>query len=166
MSPEALSCEWRTEAGALLAERRAIAALSLLAMGSMGLIALYQTGSIKGLPDPPLPGFNANAVHGSREAYALFALPDAVLGLGSYAVTLALATAGGKDRVRTQPWLPLALAGKVGFDIAQAGRLLATEVVKQRVLSLWSLIAVGATVAAGPRVIPEARAAAGRLLRA
>jgi hypothetical protein len=166
MTPEALSCEWRTETGPLLAERRAIAGLSLLAMGAMGFIALYQTGIIKGLPDPPLPGFNANAVHGSREAYALFALPDAVLGLGSYALTLALATAGGKDRVSVQPWLPLALAAKVGFDIAQAGRLLATEVVRQRVLSLWSLIAVGTTVAAGQRAIPEARAAARRLLLA
>jgi hypothetical protein len=153
------------DAGAALAERRAIAGLSLLAMASMGYVALYQLGIIKGLPDPPLPGFDANAVHTSREAYALFALPDAVLGMGSYAVTLALATAGGKDRARTQSWLPLAMAVKIAFDIAQAGRLLRREVLHQRVLSLWSLIAVGATVATGPRAVPEVRAAARYVLR-
>jgi hypothetical protein len=166
VTPEVLSYQWRTDTGPLLAERRVIAGLSLLAMSTMGLVALYQIGILKKLPDPPFPGFDANAVHSSREAYAQFALPDAVLGMGSYAVTLALTAAGGKDRVSVQPWLPLALAVKVAFDIIQAGRLLASEVVRQRVLSLWSLIAVGTTVAAGPHAIPEARAALRRLLGA
>jgi hypothetical protein len=166
MTPEALRDGWRMDAASPLAARRAIAGLSLLAMASLGGIALYQLGISKRLPDPPLPGFHAGAVHGSREAYALFALPDAILGLGSYAVTLALATAGDRDRARKQPWLPLTMTVKLAFDIAQAGRLLTREVTQQRALSCWSLIIVGATMAAGPRAIPEVRAAARYLLRA
>ena len=48
---------------------------------------VYQIGLIAHLPDPPLPGFDADKVHGSAKAYALFAVPDAAIGLTSYAVT-------------------------------------------------------------------------------
>ena len=57
----------------------------------MGFIFLYQLGLIKHLPEPPLPGFNADKVDASSEAYAYFATPDAVLGLTSYAITIGLA---------------------------------------------------------------------------
>lgn len=159
-----LSRELREGSGSFLPRRRGVAGLALAAMGGMGVIALYQVGIIRHLPDPPLPGFDADAVHSSPVAYALFAMPDAVLGLASYAATLALAAAGGRDRARTHPWLPLALAAKVAFDIAQAGRLTIDEVTEQRALSAWSLLATGATMATGPLVIPEARAAVRCLL--
>ncbi len=35
---------------------------------------------------------------------------DAFIGLGSYAATMGLAAMGAKDRAKTQPWIPLALA--------------------------------------------------------
>ena len=77
----------------------------------MGVTALYRLGIIQRLPDPPLPGFDANKVHGSGEAYGQLATPDAVLGLVSYAITLVLTTAGGENRLQTVPWLPTALGG-------------------------------------------------------
>jgi hypothetical protein len=90
--------------------------LSLAAIGSMGMIVLYQTGIIKHLPEPPLPGLDADTVDAAAQAYAYFMTPDGVLGLGNYAVTLGLAAMGGQNRARTHPWIPLALAAKVALD--------------------------------------------------
>ena len=165
MTPTELQRAWRAGTMSSLAMRRAIACRTLAAMGAMGVIALYQLGIIHRLPDPPLPGFDADKVHGSDVAYARLAMPDAALGLMSYAVTFALTAAGGQDRARTTPWLPLALGAKAAFDLAQAGRLLVLEVTRLRALSLWSLVAAGATASAVPLVAREARWAARHLLR-
>jgi hypothetical protein len=116
MKPEELSRELRGSRAGFMAQRRGIAALSMAAIGSMGLISLYQLGLIKHLPEPPLPFFDADKVDAAPEAYALFNTPDGVIGLGSYALTLGLAAIGRPDRAERQPWLSLALAAKVGFD--------------------------------------------------
>lgn len=159
LTPTELGQRLRHDDGPLLARRRAIAGLSLAAMGSLGVVALYQLGIIGHLPDPPLPGFDADKVHGSAKAYAMLATPDAVLGLSSYAVTLALAATGNPDRARSQPWLSLALAAKVACDLGLAGLLTWNEVTEQRALSAWSLLTSGATGATAALVVPEARAA-------
>ena len=125
----------------------------------MGLIALYQMGIIEHLPEPPLAGLNADKVDASAEAYAYFSTPDAVIGLGSYAVTMGLAAMGGQDRETKQPWIPLALAAKVLFDAAQAGKLTVDQWTKHRAFCFWCLLAAGATFATVPLAIPEARAA-------
>ena len=118
-----LSQELRCEAGDFLAQRRAVAGLGLVSAGIMGLIAFYQLGLLKHLPEPPLPKMSTDKVTASPEAYALLATPDAVLGLGSYAVTIGLAATGAKDRARSQPWIPLVLAAKTFGDTFQAARL-------------------------------------------
>ena len=41
----------------------------LAAAGSMGLIALYQMGIIRHLPEPPFPMLDADKVDASSEAY-------------------------------------------------------------------------------------------------
>ncbi len=162
MTPEELGLSLRHGAG--MARRRAMIGASLAALGSLGVIALYQLGLIAHLPDPPLPGFDADKVHGSAEAYAILSTPDAMLGLGSYAATAALAAMGAPDRATTRPWIPLALAAKVAFDLAQAGRLTLNEVTKQHALSAWSLLTTGATLTTAALVVPEARAAAQQLI--
>ena len=159
MTPEQRSQWLRQGSGAFLAGRRAAAGASLAAMGSLGLIALYQLGLIGHLPDPPLPGFDADMVHGSPEAYALLAAPDALLGLCSYAATALLAGMGGPDRATAQSWLPLALAAKVAFDLIQGARLTREELTEQRALSAWSLLVTGASGATALLILPEARAA-------
>ena len=98
-------------------------AASIAGMGSLGVIACYQMGLITYLPDPPLPGFDADKVHGSAKAYALLAVPDAAIGLTSYAGTTMLAAMGNPDRATTQPWIPLLSAGKVALDVAQVADL-------------------------------------------
>jgi uncharacterized membrane protein len=147
---------WRRGSGAALARRRAVAGLALLAAGSMGVIALYQLGLIEHLPDPPVPGLDSEAVAGSDEAYARLASPDAVLGLGSYAVTLGLAAIGDERRASRQPWLPLAMGAKVAFDAIQAGRLALGQWPRHRALCSWCLLAAAASFAALPLAAPEA----------
>ncbi len=159
MTPEALSDELRNGDGDDLRRRRGIVGLSLIAVGSMGLISLYQMGIIKHLPEPPLPRLDADKVDASPEAYSRFATPDGILGLGSYAMTMGFAAMGGKDRARTQPWIPLALAAKVAFDTSQGIRLTVDQATKQKAFCFWCLLSAVSTFATVPLVIPETRAA-------
>ena len=131
----------------------------------MGFIALYQLGLIRHLPDPPLPMMNADRVDGSAEAYERFRIPDAILGFGSYAVTMALAAMGGTRRARETPWIPLALAAKIAFDASNAGKLSVDQWTKHRAFCLWCLLAAAATFATVPLVIPEAVEAARTLTK-
>jgi uncharacterized membrane protein len=160
---EQLSRELRTGSSPDLRRRRGIVGLSLVASATMGLIALYQTGVIRHLPEPPLRGLDADKVNGSAQAYEMFAVPDAILGLGSYTATMGLAAMAGADRAKELPLIPLALAAKVAFDVANAARLTVDQWTKHRAFCLWCLIAASATFAMVPLVIPEAMTA-GRAL--
>jgi uncharacterized membrane protein len=159
----ALGRQLRQGTGPFLKERRVVAGLSLASIGSLALISLYQVGIIPHLPEPPLPFFNADKVNGSAEAYAKLETPDAILGIGSYAATMALAMMGGQGRSSERPWIPLALAGKVALDTALSAQLLVSEVTKQKALCFWCLLVSAATLGTVPMVIPEAKAALGRL---
>jgi len=164
MKPEALSRQLRQGSGPFLTRRRGIVGLSLVSINAMGLIALYQIGIIEHLPEPPIAGLDADKVDASAEAYAYFSTPDAFIGLGSYAVTMGLAAMGGKDRATQQPWIPVALAVKVIFDAAQAGKLTVDQWTKHRAFCFWCLLAASATFATVPLAMPEARVALDRLV--
>lgn len=155
-----LSRELRTANTPSLRRRRGIVGLSLIASGSMALIAAYQMGLIRHLPEPPLPMFDADKVDASAEAYERFSVPDAILGLGSYAATMALASMGGKDRAREMPLIPLALAAKVAFDVANAAKLSVDQWKRHRAFCFWCLLAAGATFAMAPLAVQEAVASA------
>jgi hypothetical protein len=145
--------------GRFLAHRRVAMALTVLGMTSLAVISLYQVGVLKHLPEPPLPGLDAEKVNGSAEAYEILNTPDAVLGLGSYAATLGLEALGGPDRARRIPWVPLALAAKCGLDAFQAARLTRKSWINFRAFSFYSLITVVATCLTLPVVLPEALSA-------
>jgi hypothetical protein len=134
-------------------------ALSLTAIGCMGLIAAYQIGFLKRLPDLPLPLMDAEKVDASEEAYAKLQTPDAFIGRGSYATTMGLAAMGGKDRANEQPWIPLALAAKATVDAAQAAKLTCDHWAKHKAFCVWCLVAASATFATVPLVMGEAAAA-------
>lgn len=154
-----LSRQLRGPPQRFLTQRRVIVGCSLVAIGAMGLISLYQMGLLKHLPEPAWPGLDADRVDGSPEAYKHFSTPDAVLGLGSYAATMALAEMGGTDRARRRPWIPLALAGKVLFDVGQMLRMLRDQWTKERAFCFWCLLSAVATFAGAPFVFGEAREA-------
>lgn len=159
MNPDALSRQLREGTSDVLGRRRGVVAWSLVGIAAMGPIVLYQMGLIKHLPEPPLPRFDADAVDASGEAYAILSMPDAVLGIGNYAVTMGLAAAGGADRATERPWLPIALAAKVGIDAAVAAKLTVDQWTKHRAFCFWCLIGAGASLASTPLVVAEAKAA-------
>jgi hypothetical protein len=132
MTPDELSQQLRLSKGTFLTLRRDTVGLELVAVGSMGLIALYQVGIIKHLPSPPLPLLDVDCVNASAEAYSRFSIPDGVLGLGNYTLTIGLAAMGGAHRAQKQPWIPLASACKVAFDAGQAIRLFIDQKTKYR----------------------------------
>ncbi|MGI8765750.1 MAG: vitamin K epoxide reductase family protein [Gemmatimonadaceae bacterium] len=139
--------------------RRKVVGLSLVAAAAMGLIAAYQTGIIKHLPEPPLPLLDADKVDASSEAYAKLSVPDGILGLGSYAVTMGLAAMGGSNRAKKAPWIPLALAAKVAADSVNAGKLTVDQWTKHRAFCSYCLLSAAVTFAMVPLVLPEARTA-------
>lgn len=160
VSPATLSRQLRHGRGPFVARRRAVVGLALLGAEAMQVIALYQTGIIRHLPEPPLPFLDADRIDASPEGYSRLSTPDGILGLGSYAATAALAAMGGAARSTTAPWIPLALTAKVGFDLAQAVRLSVTQWRDYHAFCGWCLLAAGTTVATVPLVAPEALAAA------
>ncbi len=125
-----LGRELREGTGDFLDGRRAGAVLAAVSMASLAVVALYQLGVLKRLPEPPIPGLDAEKVNGSTEAYQLLKTPDAVLGLGSYAATLGLVAMGGADRAQTQPWIPTRARGE-GWPGHAASRLADPEVLGQ-----------------------------------
>ncbi len=160
MNPTELSQQLRNASGDFLDQRRGIVIASLTAIGCMGLIALYQMGVIKHLPEPALPGLDADKVDASEEAYSHLQMGDAFIGLGSYAVTMGLAAMGSKERAKTQPWIPLALAAKTTADAAQAAKLTYDQFAKHKAACMWCLFAAAATFVSAALAIPEARVAA------
>jgi uncharacterized membrane protein len=163
-TPRELSRQLREGSGRYLPRRRAAVALSLVAAGAMGVIGLYQMGIIAHLPEPPLALFDADRIDASPEAFSRFSTPDAVLAVGNYAATAALAAMGGADRAREAPWIPLALAAKVAFDVSQAVRLGVQQWTGFRAFCFWCLTAAAASLATVPVIVPETRAAARHLL--
>lgn len=159
ITPAELSWQLRHSTALYMPQRRAIAGLSLTAIGAMGLIALHQLGILPRLPDLPFAPFETNRITTSDEAYARLQTPDGVLGLGNFAATLGLAAMGGPDRAAKQPWIPLALAAKTVFDVLLAGSMAIDEREEYHALCLWCLIAAGTTVASAALALPEARAA-------
>ena len=162
---EAVSDDLRRGAGELLARRRRIAGLSLASIGALGAVAAYQNGLLRHLPEPPLPGLDADAVDASGEAYQALKAPDAALGIASSAVTLVLAGMGDRHRATQRPWVPLALLGKVILDAAGGAFLTAEQASRHRRFCSWCLTAAAASVAMVPQAVPEARAAASALRR-
>jgi vitamin K epoxide reductase family protein len=160
-----LGREMREGVGGFLNRRRKGVGLCLAGIASLGVVTLYQTGILKHLPDPPLPGFNADKIHGSAQAYRMLALPDAVLAVGSYAVTLGLLAMSGAERAMEHPWVPVAAAGKAAIDCLLSAKLTADQATKLRALSIWSLIVAATTFATLPLAIPEARGAMRRLIQ-
>lgn len=160
-----LGRELRQDRRISLSKRRSMMGLCLTSMASLGVVALYQFGVLKRLPAPPLRGLDADKVNGSAQAYEHLSMPDAVLGLGSYSVTLGLVAMGGADRESSHPWIPVALGVKASLDSALSAKLTVDQARKYRAFSLWSLVAAGATFGMLPLVIPEARAALRRLIR-
>ncbi|MBV7700476.1 vitamin K epoxide reductase family protein [Streptomyces sp. TRM70350] len=156
---ETVSDDLRLKRGGFLSERRRVAALNLGASAAYGVVALYQFGLVKRLPEPPLPGLDAERVDAAGEAYALLRTPDAAIALASAGVTLALTGAGGHGRHRDRPWLVLAATGKILADAAAAAVLFTEQLTKHRAVCSWCAVAALCHATAVPPALREAHAA-------
>ncbi len=163
--PAQLSRELREESGGDLARRRWAIGLSFAGSAIGMIVGAYQTGMLKRLPDIlPGPLFNAEKVDASDYAYKRLQTPDGMLMSVTYGLTATLAAAGGKDRARDNPALPLAAAGKALYDLVTCLRLAREEWQENKALCSWCQIATGITAVTTALTLPEAGKAARTLL--
>jgi uncharacterized membrane protein len=140
--------------------KRKIGWLSALAIADFTVIALYQTGVIRHLPDPPWRVFDSDAISGSREAYPL-GVPDAALALVYHGVVWTLAGAGGSARSGRSPRLDVAL-GAAACAGAAAALAYLVEMTRMRRVCVYCLTAAGLELATFGWAVPGAWRGRGR----
>jgi hypothetical protein len=156
---EAVSDALRRGAGGFLEQRRRTAVLQTGAAATLSVVGLYQFGVLRSVPEPPLPGLDADAVDAAGEAYTVLKTPDSSLGIASAGVSLVLAGMGGARRHEEQPWIPLVLLAKSLVDAAGGVYLFAEQLSKHKRICSWCTMTAALLVATVPTVLPEARAA-------
>lgn len=165
MNPRQLSHELRETVTPDLTRRRWIIGLSLVGSTMAKIVSLYQTGIISRLPDPPIPYFDSDRVDAADYAYSRFQTPDGLMMLANYAVTAWLAGAGGQDRARQNPLLPIAMGAKILFDSGSALKLAQEEWRDTKALCTYCQIATLASLVslglAAPETIRAVRALLG-----
>lgn len=106
-------------------------------------VVLHQLSVLGHLPDPPSALFDSDRITESDAAHPM-GIPDGLLGLGSFSLTLALALAA-----RSYPAARKLLAAKVVADTAAGGFNAIRQVVSLRKLCSWCTgTALGAFAAA------------------
>ncbi|KAF3888145.1 MULTISPECIES: vitamin K epoxide reductase family protein [Nostocales] len=164
MEPNQLSQELREGNNPHMTRRRWIIGLSTLG-GSMGqIVSLYQTGIVKHLPDPPVPVFNADKVDASNYAYSRFNSPDGPIMVLNYALTAWLAAAGGLDRARRNPLLPIAMGVKILLDTVVSAELAREEWAENKAFCEYCQVATVCSIASLVLAAPEVLAATRVLL--
>ncbi len=119
----------------------AIIVASATCVASLVPIALYQLGFVSHLPDPRSPLFDSDGITSSAMAHP-FGIPDSLLGLGSYGLTLGLSLTPPEKTVMRQ-----ALAAKIAFDGVFALTNTVRQIVSFRKLCFWCMGTVAATAA-------------------
>lgn len=147
-----------------LRRRRWIVGLSLVGMGAMAAVSLFQTGVVGHLPDPPVEGFDSDKVNSSETAYML-GVPDGTLSLASLAANVPLAAFGGDDRARTAPLVPLFVAGKSLAEAVVAGWYFYQMPAKEKRWCGYCIAGAFVNFAVAALTLPEAREAAAALGR-
>lgn len=157
LSPTRLSLELRRGTSQDLKLRRIGIALSFAGAAIGAIVGAYQTGLIRRLPDI-LPGkvWDAEKVDASDYAYENLQMPDGPQMLINYGITAALLAAGGKDRARQNPALPVATLAKTVFDLALAGVLAKKEWQQNKALCSWCQVATALSAVSIALALPEA----------
>ena len=138
--------------------RRAVIGLSLLGIGAMTAVSLFQTGIVKHLPDPPIDGFDSDKVNSSDTAYAL-GVPDGTLSLASLAANIPLAAFGGENRAQEQPLIPLAIAAKSTVEAAVAGWYFYQMPTKEKAWCGYCILGAAANFGIAALTLKEAKRA-------
>jgi uncharacterized membrane protein len=138
--------------------RRAVIGLSLLGIGAMTAVSLFQTGIVKHLPDPPIDGFDSDKVNSSDTAYAL-GVPDGTLSLASLAANIPLAAFGGENRAEEQPLIPLAIAAKASVEAVVAGWYFYQMPTKEKAWCGYCILGAAANFGIAALTLAEAKRA-------
>ena len=164
ISPDQLSRELRKGTSPDLSRRRWAIGLSFLGAGIGAVVGAYQTGLIRRLPDiAPGKIWDAEKVDASDYAYSRLQTPDAALMIVNYGITVALVSAGGQERARDNPALPLAAAAKATYDFITCVRLGREEWRDNQALCSWCQLATLISAATVALTLPEAAKAARQL---
>lgn len=157
LSPPQLSEELRQGTSPDLTRRRVGIGLSFAGAFIAAAVAAYQTGISKRLPDI-LPGkiWDAEKVDASDYAYANLQQPDGPMMLVNYGLTAMAIAAGGKDRARQNPALPVAAAAKAAADLALCSAMAALEWRENRKLCSWCQVATAISGVTLALTLPEA----------
>jgi len=134
-----------------------------IALATLTPVALYQTGVIPQLPDPPLHVFDSERITTSAAARPM-GIPDGVLGLASFGTTLALALLARRNLTAKR-----VLGGKLALDASAAAFNAGRQIVGFGKLCSWctgTALAAGVMAYAGRTTIHDTLAEAGSWLHA
>lgn len=123
-----------------LKDDRVVVGSCCLALATLAPVALYQTGILPRLPDPPLRLFDSKRITTSDAAHPL-GIPDGLLGLASFGSTLALALLARRHQTAKQ-----LLGAKLTLDASAAAFSAGRQVVSFGKLCSWC---TGTALAAG-----------------
>jgi uncharacterized membrane protein len=126
--------------------RRGFVGCSLAGMASMMPTLLVQTGLLKRLPDPPLPGFDSARVNLSRDAFP-FGIPDSSLTLLDFAANLPLATYPDSPESPRPPSIAVFAAGKPSVVALISGWLFYRMPAHERAWCGYCIVAASANFA-------------------
>jgi uncharacterized membrane protein len=135
----------------------ALTAATCAAMATLIPVVAHQIGAIDHLPDPPGPIFASDRITGSKSAFPL-GIPDGILGLTSYGVTLGLVALAARNRKANK-----FLATKLLVDGSLATFNVARQAVSFRRLCSWctaTAVCTAAMVVAGREIIASELGAA------
>jgi hypothetical protein len=144
----------RSRDTAPLRRRRAIVGLSLIGLAGTALAALYHMGVVP-LP-APFRRFARDPMNAASPGHQ-YGLPDAMLSLATYAVSIVLAGLGPEARARRTPWVPLMAAGKAAADAGVAAQyLLFHKAGAERSWSGYAVVDAAVRLGTFVLTIPEA----------
>ena len=127
-----------------------LVASSLTTLATLIPVALFQTGVLKTLPDPPFPVFDSERITTSKIAHPL-GIPDALLGLASFGTTFALILLARKNGTARK-----LLGAKLAVDASAAAFNASRQVLDFGKLCSWctgTALAAGVMAYAGRKTI-------------
>ena len=127
-------------------QRRTVAALAAVGIADFSLISLLQMGYFQSLPDLPGKVFDTKKVNTSQDA-VLLGMPDGVISLGGYVMTMLLATAGIRFQKKSR-LLDWALAGVVAGQAVGAAQYLYKMAFVQKKVCLYCVAGAAINFAA------------------
>jgi uncharacterized membrane protein len=138
--------------------RRWIIGLSTLGAANMSVGALRQLGLIGDLPDPPIRGFDSNAVLMSPQAFVL-GVPDAPVAALGLLANVPFSLAGGPRRQVREPLLPVTIAAKAIVEASVGVWYLVQMRTRLHMWCAYCLAGASINAAIAALALREARAA-------